>query len=184
MTKTAHGRMRRIPALGSARLRIVGWMLLLLVFGLGGTIVISGRLLHLRTYELTTDQLIHAAENFRTFAKSPSGRSQDTVEDLFSHYLQGTVSNRAESAFSIVDGHPDRRSPLEPPVRLDLDEEFVQHAADARQPLHGVLETPAGSVHYAVIPVELVGDPSRGAFVQMVYPKIVGEPLFLSLIHI
>lgn len=184
MTKVAHGPVQRVTsgtALGSARLRIVGWMLLLLVFGLGGTIAISGRLLHLRTYELTTDQLIHAAENFRTFAKSPSGRSQDTVEDLFSHYLQGTVSSRAESAFSIVDGHPDRRSPLEPPVRLDLDEEFVKHAADARQPLHGVLETSAGPVHYAVIPVELVGDPSRGAFVQMVYPQMVGEPLFQSL---
>ncbi|AIY00990.1 histidine kinase [Arthrobacter sp. PAMC 25486] len=165
----------------TARARIIGAMVLLLAVAFAGSIVLSAQILNARTDAMVDDRLTHAATSFRTFAMSPSGRTQFTADDLLTRYLQDTVSNRAETAFSLLDGAPHRRMAGDPPVRLDKDPDFLALISDYEDPAHGRYKTTAGEVSYAVLPVQVVGDPVPGALVSVQFRKEVSAPLFSSL---
>ena len=181
MTTKRPRRPRRPRRSFSARARIIGAMVLLITVAFAGSIVFSAQILSARTDALVDDRLNHAASSFRTFATSPTGRSQFTAEDLLTRYLQYTVSDPAETAFSMVDGVPTRRTAGEPPVRLDTDSEFLALVSGHTEPVHGRFKTPAGEVSYAVIPVRVAGDPLPGALVSVQFRDAVAAPLFSSL---
>ncbi|MHA7176697.1 sensor histidine kinase [Arthrobacter sp. Sr24] len=165
----------------SARARIIGAMVLLISVAFAGSIAFSAQILSARTDAMVDDRLTHAASSFRTFATSPTGRSQFTANDLLTRYLQYTVSDPAETAFSMVDGVPTRRTAGEPPVRLDTDPEFLALVSGHTEPIHGRYKTPGGEVSYAVIPVTVDGDPLPGALVSVQFRDAVAAPLFSSL---
>lgn len=165
----------------SARARIVGWVLLLVVAALVGSLFVTAEVLNLRVDDLANDRLTHAAESFRTFATSPSGRSQQSTDALLTRYLEDTVPNRAETSFSLLAGHPHRRTAGDPTVRLDQDAPFIASIAGMTTPTYGRMETTAGTVEYAVIPVEVVGDPVEGSLVVVLFRDELAAPLFESL---
>lgn len=171
------GRHRALTARGS----IVGWMLLLITVALGGSVLVTAQVFNVRVDELLAERLTRAAQSFRTFANSPSGRSQHTVDALLTRYLQDTVPNRAETSFSMVAGKPHRRTAVEPPVRMDKDADFVRSIASADEPEHGRLKTAHGPIDYAVLPVHVVGDPRPGALVVIEFRAGLADPLFESL---
>lgn len=142
----------------SARARIVGAMVGLIAVAFAAALIFSAQILTARTNAMLDERLTHAATSFRTFALSPSGSSQSTVEQLLTRYLRDTVANPAETTFSLVDGVPHRRTAGDPPARLDRDPVFLDLVSGARAPVHGQYKSSAGTVAYAVIPVQLVGD--------------------------
>lgn len=156
-------------------------MVLLVTVALGGSVLVTAQLLTARVDELVNERLTHAAQSFRTFAESPSGRSHDSLDALFTRYLEDTLPNRAETSFSILDGQPHRRSPGEPPVRLDRDRGFIAQISGANQPRAGMRQTAAGTVEYAVIPARVANDPHRGALVVVEFRDQIADPLFDSL---
>lgn len=165
----------------TARARIIGAMVLLLAVAFAGSLVLSAQILNARTDAMIDDRLTHAATSFRTFAVSPSGRTQFTSDDLLTRYLQDTVPDRAETAFSLLDSAPHRRMAGDPPVRLDKDPAFLALVSGYEDPAHGRYKTSAGEVSYAVLPVQVVGDPVPGALVSVQFRKEVAAPLFSSL---
>ncbi len=165
----------------TARGRIIGAMVLLLAVAFAGSIVLSAQILNARTDAMVDDRLTHAATSFRTFATSPSGSSQFTADALLTRFLQDTVPTRAETAFSLLDGAPHRRMAGDPPTRLDRDPAFLALVTGHAQPVHGRYATSAGQVAYAVIPVQVVGDPASGALVSVQFRREVAAPLFSSL---
>lgn len=165
----------------SARARIVGAMVGLIAVAFAAALIFSAQILTARTNAMLDERLTHAATSFRTFALSPSGSSQSTVEQLLTRYLRDTVANPAETTFSLVDGVPHRRTAGDPPARLDRDPVFLDLVSGARAPVHGQYKSSAGTVAYAVIPVQLVGDPLHGALVSVQFHREVAAPLFSSL---
>lgn len=165
----------------SARARIIGAMVVLVAIAFASALVLSAQFLSARTDALVDDRLTHAATSFRTFAESPSGRSHFSVDELLTRYLQDTVANRAETAFSLLDDAPHRRMGGDPPVRLDKDAAFLASIADQSEPVHGSYKTASGTIVYALIPVQVAGDPTRGALVSIQFRNEVAAPLYSSL---
>lgn len=165
----------------SARARIIGAMVLLLTAAFAAAIVLSAQILNARTDALLDGRLTHAATSFRTFATSPSASNEFTVNDLLTRYLQETVPNNAESAFSLLADAPHRRMAGDPPARLDKDPAFLSLVVGHDEPVHGRYKSTAGEVAYAVLPVQVVGDPTPGALVSVQFRKELGAPLFSAL---
>jgi signal transduction histidine kinase len=53
------------------------------------------------------------------------------------------------------------------PARLDTDPAFIARVAAAREPAYGWADSPVGAVRYAVLPVQVSGDPRQGALVVL-----------------
>lgn len=165
----------------SARGRIIGQMVLIVAIALAGSLFATMQVLSIRADELADDRLTHAADNFRAFTESPVADQHETVDALITRYLRDTIPNRAETAFSVVDGEPSRRTPGDPPARLDADPAFVRSVAGVSDPTAGTLDTDAGPVRYAAIPVSMAGDSSRGVLVAVVFQDELADPLYESV---
>lgn len=152
----------------SARARILGWILLIVTLAAVVIVGATGRAMYVRVDAQANAELAHEAEKFREFAARPdpaTGAPFTTATDLLTSHLQHNLPEQDETFFSIVDAEPSRRSAGSPPARLDRDEQFVAQASRADQPIAGRWETSAGPVSYAVIPVQVAGDPARGHLV-------------------
>src|SRR5699024_2680591 len=65
--------------------------------------------------------------------------------------------------------------------RLDADPAFVRSVAGVSEPTAGTLDTDAGPVRYAAIPVSMAGDSSRGVLVAVVFQDELADPLYESV---
>lgn len=154
----------------TARVRILGWILLVAVIAITLVVVTSGAALFSRTHARANAELVHEVEKFREFASRPdpaTGTVFTSVVDLLTGHLGSNIPERDEMFFSIVDGRPSKRSVREPPLRLDRDQAFVAGATAVAEPKAGSMETEAGPVAYAVVPVSVVGDPVTGHLVVL-----------------
>src|SRR5699024_11431467 len=138
-------------------------MVLIVAIALAGSLFATMQVLSIRADELADDRLTHAADDFRAFTESPVADQHETVDALITRYLRDTIPNRAETAFSVVDGEPSRRPPGEPPARLDADPVFVPAVAGVSEPTAGTLDTDAGPAPCAAIPASMAGGSRRGA---------------------
>ncbi len=172
---------RRRAAPVSARVRIIGWMLLLVTIALAGSIIVTSKALSVRADGLVNENLSHEADSFHTYAGSATGRSHPTVERLLTGYLRASVPDGAETFFTLVDGRPQRRSAPEPEARLDTDEAFITMVAGLEQPESGWWQSSRGRVRYGVIPVRVGDDPHRGALVILQFRDVAAAPLFDSV---
>src|SRR5690625_854164 len=163
----------------SARSRIVGWMLLLVVLALGGAIVMTWQVVSLRADDMAEERRDVLTENFRSFASSETAAADGTVPGVLTKFLQSIVPARSETMFTIVDGASHRRLPGTVPVRLDLDEEFVTRVGGLSGAVNGTLHRPeVGTIQYAVVPLTVEGDPQRGQLVVVIFEDELAAPLF------
>lgn len=161
----------------TARVRIIGWMVLLVGIALGGSVLATAQIVSLRADAIATEALNHEAQSFHAFVNSPTGRSQRSVDGLLTRYLTDTVPDNAETFFTVVDGQPHRRSSGSPSARLDNNAAFLEHIGHVDQPESGWWDTPAGRVRYGVIPVSMVGDRSQGELVLVEFRDVMAAPL-------
>lgn len=164
---SARARRRRVVV--SARVRILGWVLLLLVAALAVSILTARSILLSRVDHDADVELAHETAKLREFAATATvpgtASGYRSVSALLTAYLRTTVVDSDEAMFSIVAGRADHRSAGNPPARLDADAAFVARAATTNEPRYGTRATAGGPVRYAVLPVRVAGDPRAAQLV-------------------
>jgi signal transduction histidine kinase len=162
---------------GSARLRILGWQLLLVALALAGSVLAAREVLLARTDERVDQGLAKEVSELRRFVDKSvdptTRRSQfPDVRALLEAHLERAIPDRNQTMLALVDGVPTYRSAETPPYRLDLDpaavRAFVSSAASGR-PSYGWVGTPAGKTRYVAVPVSTQGRPEHGIFVSAVF---------------
>lgn len=165
-----------LPRPVTARTRIVGWMLLLVIVALGASIAITHAVLVARLDGRISDELGQEAGKLRAYAKAAidpdTGRPFTDVAELLDHYLRRNLPDRRETFFTVVDGKAVSRSADSPPVRLDTDRSFVRRVAAIHTPSSGSVDTRVGEVRYAVLPVRLTTDQRPAALVVLEFAGI------------
>ncbi|GAA2368775.1 sensor histidine kinase [Nonomuraea africana] len=149
----------------SARARIVGWMLVVVGLALGVSLFSVWTVLQARVDDRVNAELGNEADKLRQYVK---GRPERDVTALLTRYLEVSVPDRWETFFTIVDGRADLRTGLVRPI-IDTDDALVARLAAATEPTVDWARTSAGTVRYAVIPVRVEGDRSRGHFVAAIF---------------
>ncbi|WP_326635138.1 HAMP domain-containing histidine kinase [Streptosporangium sp. NBC_01755] len=157
----------------SARARIVGWMLAVVGLALSVSISTTWTFLVNRLDDRIGSELRNEVDKLRSYAKETrdpqTGRTVTDVQKLLTDYLALNSPDRWETFFSIVDGSADRVTAIEPLVRLDTDAELVGRMAKATRITRDTVESDAGTVQYAVIPVTVSGDSRPGHFVVAIF---------------
>lgn len=161
MKKTEAGRTM------SVRTRILTATLLVVALALCAIIVVTGRSLFARVEADAAAELTHEVEKLRSFAETAAAQGTSDVRTLLTDFLAQNVSETNETQFSIVDGRSDRRSRVEPPVRMDASETFVSEIGSTTQPVSGRIDTAAGPAVYTAVPVVVHADPTRGVLVTI-----------------
>lgn len=163
-----HGADDHAPGI-SARNRIIGWMLLLVSLALVIEVVIAAQVFTGRAVAELERELVHEGEKLRDFAAravdTETGAPYLSADALLTAYLGEAVPNSDETLFSVVDGQPARRARETPMARLDKDIEFMALVGDLASPSSGQTTSEAGPIHWAVFPVQVVGDPKSAALV-------------------
>jgi two-component system, OmpR family, sensor kinase len=167
-TPRAATTMAGMPAMTSARLRILAVWVPIIALALAGSIAVTAELLLTRTEQRIAAALTQEVEELRTLADGPNpetGRPWTRVEQLLRATLARNVTAENETMLAFVNSRPYRRSAQPPPVRLDLDPGFVGEVGDVRRPATGLYPTSAGQVRYAAMPLSLEGRSRRGVLV-------------------
>jgi len=163
----------------TARSRIVGWMLLLVIVALAGAIVMTWQVVSVQADDMAHERRDVLVENFRGFAASETTAADGTVSGILTKFLQSIVPARSETMFTIVDGASHRRLPGGVGLRLDLDENFVARVGQLDHAVNGTLHrTEVGTVQYAVVPLTVEGDEQRGQLVVVIFEDELAAPLF------
>jgi two-component system OmpR family sensor kinase len=152
----------------SARTRILAWIMLVLTVAVFLIVATTARAELAGVRSHADDELKHEVTKFRDFAAKPDpadDRSYTSVRDLMTSHLQNNLPEHTETFFSIVDGKEDQRSADNPPLRLDQDPDFIAEAAKTTRPRTGEMKTSVGPVAYAIVPVEIDGQPQRAQLV-------------------
>ncbi|QWF83140.1 sensor histidine kinase [Amycolatopsis sp. CA-230715] len=152
----------------SARARILGWVLLVVLLALAGALVATHAVLRGQLDHRLDGEIFHETGKFRAYLTSADAMTPgapNTVDTLLARYLERNLPEKYETFFSIVDGAAAKRSAADAPARLDGDRALVAELAKATVPAYGTVETAVGSARYGVVPVTVQGDPRRGALV-------------------
>jgi signal transduction histidine kinase len=136
-----------------------------------GTLFITAEILLADARDEVAGELTHEIEKFRTFATRASdpetGRPYTDPGKLLDAYLSGVIPNDGELLFSVVDGRPGVRTRGRPALRLDRDAAVIQQASTATSLVSGTVDTEAGTVSYAIVPV-LTADGRSGSGLVLV----------------
>ncbi|MFD1521141.1 HAMP domain-containing sensor histidine kinase [Pseudonocardia yunnanensis] len=158
--------------LWTARTRIIGWVLLLVLGALAVVTFVTWRLLIQATDERMEDALRSEVDEFAeltaTGINPRTGLPFATVGDVIGEAIAYNIARPNEKFLGYVDGAYRSQSRQEPgtPEVLARDPEFASLVAAVPVPRDGRYESPeAGEVRYLAIPVSLEGDPSRGVIV-------------------
>jgi len=157
----------------SARARVLGWILLLVGSAVLGSVLVSRQVLLGGVDQKVDAELTHEASKFRAFASSNldpnTGKVYQSADELLGRYLERNLFEHGETSFSLVDGRPARRSPGNPPARLDTDLAFITRMAATSRPAFGSWPSTAGQVSYVVIPVSVAGNTTKGTLVAVFF---------------
>jgi two-component system OmpR family sensor kinase len=164
-------RLRRLLP-STARTRIIGWVLMLVLAALAVVTLVTWRLLIQVTDERMDGALRFEVDEFTELTAAGvnprTGLPFGTVDEVIGEAIAYNVARPNEKFLGYVDGDYRTQSRQEPgtPEVLAGDPAFAALVADVAVPANGVYESPAaGEVRYLAIPVTLVGDPARGVIV-------------------
>ncbi|WP_250557943.1 sensor histidine kinase [Pseudonocardia lacus] len=156
----------------TARTRIIGWVLLLVLGALAVMVFVTWRLLVQTTDDRMDDGLRTEVDEFTELTASGvnprTGLPFRTVDEVIGEAIAYNVPRPNEKFLGYVDGAYRTQSRLQPgaPEVLSDDPAFAALVATVPAPTRGTYESPvAGEVHYLAIPLTLEGDPARGVIV-------------------
>jgi signal transduction histidine kinase len=165
----------------SARARVLGWLLVVVGVAVLASVLVSRQLLLAEVEENINTELTHEAEKFQNFADASdidpeTGRPYTSADQLLRSYMERNLPDEGEAFFSLVNGHPSRRSPGKPFARLDKDDRFIAHIRSASRPTTGTWTTAAGQADYATLPVHLeTGGGPPGTLVVVEFRRALQE---------
>ena len=167
------GRVSQRRPFSTARARILGWFVLLLVLATVVSLLLQRRILHDRLDSRIDTQLTVAAENFRQVSRSAPERAEATPREataaIFDAFLQENAPPEGAAYFSFVDGRAYRTS-FGAPVALDDDPRVLDIVDRARSSTRGELATTAGPARYLAVPVEASGT-VQGVLLVAAFPR-------------
>lgn len=144
----------------SARLRILGWILLPATLMLILSWIVARGLLISQVETRIQQELEGEVSELRVLAEdgvSAVGLGGPDARSLLRLYLERSIPDPNETMFSIVDGVVDARTADNPPVRLDKDPELVASLWSVDEVTYGATTTSVGLVRFVAVPV-LSGD--------------------------
>ena len=160
---------RRITSVRrSARVRILGWFIGMMVVAIAASLLVERQVLLVRLRGRIDAQLqIDAAALER--AANPSGGNPRSVEALFSSYLKTHVPGPDGQLLTLIGDHV-YQSSADSAYPLQRIPGFVKTAASANDSQLGTVSTPAGPARYIVVPVAQPGSPS-GTFIAVTFTR-------------
>jgi two-component system, OmpR family, sensor kinase len=163
--KRAAGALRRLGTV-SARVRILGWVALLLALAGAAELLLQRRLLLDALDDEVGEALAQETEEVRVLAE---GRDPQTgqpfggdVVAIFDTFLRRNIPDEGEAYLTVVDGRPYKAT--QAPYRLDRDEALVRRWTGLREAERDEVSTPAGPVRYLAAPLS-DGEHILGVFV-------------------
>ncbi|MGH9014747.1 MAG: sensor histidine kinase [Acidimicrobiia bacterium] len=167
MTAEAPRRSRLRLRVGGARLRILGWYVVLLVAATVGSVLLLREVLIHQLDDEVEVSLTQETEELRALS---GGRNPETgqpfgedVAAVFDTFLDRNLPHEGEALFTFVEGRPYRAS-FGAPYRLDAERDLVRRWTSLRSVERGEVDTPAGPARYLAVPLRF-GDTTRGVFV-------------------
>ncbi|MFC5818377.1 ATP-binding protein [Nonomuraea sp. NPDC050478] len=151
----------------TARGRIVGWMLAVVSLALFIAIFATWAILDRLIDDRIDAEFGNEAEKLRRYAATAVDVRD--VDTLLSGYLSYNPPDEWETFFTILDDRPHKITGIPPLARLDTDDALVARLGQVTEPASGETESAAGTVRYAVIPVQVNGDARRGQLVIAVF---------------
>ncbi|MCZ2857024.1 sensor histidine kinase [Blastococcus sp. VKM Ac-2987] len=162
-------RIRRRLVPRSARTRIIGWVLLLVLLALALVTLVTWRLLIRETDQRMDVALAAEVTEFSQIVASgndpETGEPFGTVGDVLQTVITYNLARPNEKFLGYVDGRYRFQSRIEAPVLLSEDAAFTELVGSVAEPTAGRYDSGAGEVRYLAVPVTLEGDPARGVAV-------------------
>ncbi len=170
--RTAPAQLWRRVLPSTARTRIIGWVLLLVMAALGVVTFVTWRLLVSATDARMDEALRFEVQEFNELT-SPgvnprTGEPFGSVDEVIREAIAYNLARPNEKFLGYVDGRYRTQSRQEPgtPEVLARDESFAERVASVAEPVEGRYQHPeVGEVRYLAIPVTLTGDAARGVIV-------------------
>lgn len=135
----------------------MAWILLPVLVMLGASIGGAWYLLGADLDQRLDSHLSREARELEILAERSlnpkTGEPFSNSRELLELFIQRTITDPGETMFVLIDGSVTARTNDQPPLRLDLDAQFLQTVGAATVPIFGDLETSAGKVRYHVVPV-------------------------------
>ncbi|WP_245234208.1 cell wall metabolism sensor histidine kinase WalK [Mycobacterium sp. PS03-16] len=161
---------RLLPS--TARTRIIGWMLLLVLAALGVVTFVTWRLLISSINTRMDEALRFEVEEFSELTEpgvNPrTGEPFAGVDEVIREAIAYNIARPNEKFLGYVDGEYRTQSRQEPGAQevLARDPDFAAQVASVTAPASGRYQHPqVGEVRYLAIPVALDGDTARGVIV-------------------
>lgn len=160
-------RRRWVPR--SARTRIIGWVLLLVLVAVAVLTFLTWRLL-IREIDARMDLTLEAEVfEFRQIVDSgidpQTGEPFASVEDVLETVITYNLARPNEKFLGYLDGDYRFQSRIEAPVLLSADRDFTRLVGSVEDTMSGSYQSGAGEVRYLAVPVSLDGDPRSGVAV-------------------
>jgi len=148
----------------SARVRILGWFVVLLAVAIGASLILERQVLLRRTSSRIDTELSVDADALNRQATQGAG-SQRSVQELFDSFLRSHVAGPDSEFLTLVDGRPYEAS-FGGQYPLERVPGFVKSVSGLTSSRRGTVDTPAGAVRYLAVPVRQPGgSSSSGVFV-------------------
>ena len=163
----------RPPRVRSARVRIVGSLVVSVALALGVSITLSYLLALQRLDQRIDRDLTQVVKEVRAFAgigiDPVTRRPFADVGTLLRASIERNVVGRNQTMIALVNGRPYAHDDRVPPLRLDKQPEVVAHLATSTHTALGTLDTSQGAVRYGTVPMRVAGSTDSGVFVVAVF---------------
>lgn len=160
-------RPKRRAAVRSARLRVLGWILVLLGVTLAGTTAVSCVRLDAHARGKADAELAHQVDEFRLTAAriAAYGHRPAHLHDLLQAVQHVQLPLEHQVLLTFIDGRPLRPLPDDSVRELAREPTFRAHLFSGERPLYDDAHISAGHVRYAIVPVMVAADSAHGTFV-------------------
>ncbi len=168
MTSPAPARPRVVL---SARVRILGWFVLLMVIVLASSVVVVRHVLVGHVRQRVDVGLAHEVTEVRDLAASvdpTTGERFSTTGGVLRAALSRSVPEPDAAAVALLGGRPFARTAGSGALRLDQVPELARRWSAVTRPQLGTTRVAAGTIRYVAVPVFAPGDPQPGVFVSAV----------------
>jgi signal transduction histidine kinase len=184
-----------VPALArSARVRILAWYVTLLALGLALAVVAARQVLVAHVNGRIDGELRESAAELSAVARGPTPEDQTrTLAGVLTTGLGSAIPEQNATLIALQDGRPYAHVGQPVPLRLETVPSLVAAWSAARTLTFGTVDTTAGEVRYAVVPVTVPGSAVRGALVSAIFAgrdlveagditRVLAETLGLALL--
>ncbi|MEB3366402.1 sensor histidine kinase [Saccharopolyspora mangrovi] len=154
--------------MGSARVRILAWMLLLVAITLTVTSSAMAVVLTKQTEERVNERLFEEVAEFRRYVETyrePPGHPTTDVRELLESALNTILPDEHQVFLALVDGAVLGPPRSDPALVLAGDPVLVARFAATDRPAYGEAITGVGRIRYAAVPVVVESQGARGTFV-------------------